>query len=681
MLRYLFRQSPGRSDVPFRRRFRRPVMETLEVRLPMDAEGTAWLHVPELTLSFAPDGTELAGRPSVLSSELSALADEAQWREVILSAFQAWAEPLGTQVRAIGDQGVAFGVAGPTQGDPRFGDIRIGAVALATDVIAISVPHHELVSGTWAGDVLLNSNAQLDNLDQLFSVALHEAGHVFGLGHSTDPRSPMFVHGVSDVLTPTAQDIATLQSLYGLAGDQESGGRETDDHDDDGRPNDDPESADHLESGSGSLTPPRYATAGSIVTASDVDYFELVPNAEALEDWEDLEVLSVTVRATGSERWIPQVSVLDDKGRVVESRLLVNFDGVMLLQVDDAHADKPYRIKVEPAETTGLSSTGRYELTAEFAAQPIELDALVQGSLSGQHAEARAYGLHAETTQLIHLVLTVDSIEQETTAVLWVVVHDPDGRLVARIAARPGQTRSASTTLLAPGDYRVEFVAATPDGSPFPELDFAFAGEVISIPIGPGISDPTSKPLLPCDDPLANLNYCAPPSTAITDPIVLPASTSFVVPPAPQVTPPSPWPDPSGWYWGVSPANIGSGWQNILNPGDVDGNGVLTPVDVLLVVNYLNANTTPGPLPTYPGSAPYLDVNNDNLVSPVDALAVINALNQPSSGASEGESSGTAAEGVNNAVGAWDVPLNDSDRWLEQLARDRTRRQHGPRLA
>ncbi|MGI8980380.1 MAG: M36 family metallopeptidase [Pirellulaceae bacterium] len=78
---------------------------------------------------------------------------------------------------------------------------------------------------------------------------------------------------------------------------------------------------------------------------------------------------------------------------------------------------------------------------------------------------------------------------------------------------------------------------------------------------------------------------------------------------------------------------------NLWMPVDVNLDGQVSPIDALLVVNYLNSNGDPAG--EGEGSPdPYKrDVNHDNSISPIDALMVINYLNRqkPSAPAGEGE--------------------------------------------
>ncbi len=73
-----------------------------------------------------------------------------------------------------------------------------------------------------------------------------------------------------------------------------------------------------------------------------------------------------------------------------------------------------------------------------------------------------------------------------------------------------------------------------------------------------------------------------------------------------------------------------SGWHNQLNPIDVDASGLVTSLDVLSVINDLNAHG----LRLLPFSQPsdepqrFVDVNNDSRVTPLDMLLIINALNE-----------------------------------------------------
>ncbi len=83
-------------------------------------------------------------------------------------------------------------------------------------------------------------------------------------------------------------------------------------------------------------------------------------------------------------------------------------------------------------------------------------------------------------------------------------------------------------------------------------------------------------------------------------------------------------------------------WHNVTDPVDVNTDGVASPLDALLIVNYLNANAG-GPLPEAASPPPYYDVNGDDSCSPIDVLLVINHLNQAAQG--EGEGGSTADPG------------------------------------
>lgn len=74
-------------------------------------------------------------------------------------------------------------------------------------------------------------------------------------------------------------------------------------------------------------------------------------------------------------------------------------------------------------------------------------------------------------------------------------------------------------------------------------------------------------------------------------------------------------------------------WHDTVEPLDVNRDGSIAPVDVLIVINELNSPTTARiggklPLPYDPLAYPF-DVNADGFVTPVDALIVINFLNRP----------------------------------------------------
>src|SRR5262249_47074142 len=116
-------------------------IESLEERAVPATFGVPWRDPSRLTLSFAPDGTQIAGHASSLFQSLNAKQPADVWQREVLQAFQTWAVQANINVGMVSDGGQAFGISGPAQHDPRFGDIRVGAQAMSAESLSISVPN------------------------------------------------------------------------------------------------------------------------------------------------------------------------------------------------------------------------------------------------------------------------------------------------------------------------------------------------------------------------------------------------------------------------------------------------------------------------------------------------------------------------------------------------------------
>ena len=188
-------------------------VEPLEDRTTPAQFGNPWADPTHLTLSFAPDGSKILGLPSGLESALGKSMSPALWQRAVLRAVQTWSEAANLNIGVIADGGQAFGASGRTQGDPRFGDIRVGGVDMSRDALAAAVPPDPFIVGSLAGDLFINTRKSF-TFRALYRVALHEVGHALGLGPSTDPASVMFnTFNKALVLSPT--DVTAIRELYG----------------------------------------------------------------------------------------------------------------------------------------------------------------------------------------------------------------------------------------------------------------------------------------------------------------------------------------------------------------------------------------------------------------------------------------------------------------------------------
>ncbi|MDA1054068.1 MAG: dockerin type I domain-containing protein [Planctomycetota bacterium] len=108
----------------------------------------------------------------------------------------------------------------------------------------------------------------------------------------------------------------------------------------------------------------------------------------------------------------------------------------------------------------------------------------------------------------------------------------------------------------------------------------------------------------------------------------------------------------------------------VLQSEDVNGDGFVSPIDALQVINFLNANGKS----TSAAEVAALDVNKDGHVSPVDALNVINMLNSVG-GEGEAAVARRLGESVSDVMAELDehtaiIELADDSQRSQAIAQD-----------
>jgi hypothetical protein len=327
--------------------------EALEDRSMPSTFGVPWADPTHLTLSFASDGTSTPIGANSLTQTMIDAGATAAWQREILRAFQTWAAKTNMNIGLVADGGQALGSLGAVQSDSRFGDIRVAAAPLSSGVLASTSPF-SWTGTTLSGDLVFNSLQEFARGDlagayDLFSVALHEAGHALGLDHSHNEGSAIgasyaFRTGLS------SEDIAELRALYGAR---------THDDFDLSTDNNARSRADALPRvpGRGQLL----ATA-DLTTQTDVDFYKF--NAPLLTPF--LSSVVVRLKASGISLLTASVTVYDSFGRVVGSSASTDpLDNDLTVQFRPGLLGGTYYVKVDGAGQ-GAFDVGGYKLAVDF---------------------------------------------------------------------------------------------------------------------------------------------------------------------------------------------------------------------------------------------------------------------------------------------------------------------------
>ncbi|HJZ94359.1 MAG TPA: matrixin family metalloprotease [Gemmataceae bacterium] len=317
-------------------------IEPMEDRTTPATFGEAWLDGQHLTLSFAPEGTQIGGVGSSLAGVFSSYG-ASDGRLEMLKAFQVWVAQANLNVGLVTDLGQSFETAGAVQGDPRFGDIRIGGRALAADVVALTNP-----SGPWnssAGDIVVNTQKAFEPgasgvgaTYDLRTIMYQEAGHAFGLGNSPNTSSVMYEVYQGPRSGLSAADQAAIQALYGArVGDAFEG-----------------EGGNNTRETATAITGP---IAADLTTTTDADWYSFTAPATA-GSW-------VRLKAAGLSMVTARVQVFDADGQPVasgESTDPQNND--VSVWVPGWTAGAKYFVKVSSARSDDFG-VGAYRLTVE----------------------------------------------------------------------------------------------------------------------------------------------------------------------------------------------------------------------------------------------------------------------------------------------------------------------------
>ena len=414
-----------------------------------------------------------AAYPARSFATLNANYSTAAWQTQIEQAASIWEQAANLNLAVVSDGGEPVGTSGDQQDDPRFGDIRIGAVPLGSGTLAVTFLPPPANGGTDAGDILLNSNInwQINSNYDLMTVMAHEFGHALGLGDVSSPTNPYPVmygdyEGINQALT--SDDIAGIQAVDGV--------RQFDAYNVGGKRNLTYMTAANISSSFGANAQLAIPSL-DITTGGDSEWFYVtVPSTTT-------GTMTVTVQSSNLSSLSPKLMVYTSSLGLVGQALAPDSMGATVSVSTTVSANQGYYIKVLAAP--GYGAIGGYGLLVNAGSQsqapiPPPNTLVAQQPDQGGGSLANAVGAGNETTTLPpNAVFTTIGTLSGWTEVLTAAPDAP--------ANPPANTSSSSL--------------ASPATAPVP---------VSPIPVAPPVTAPVASPVAIGPVTTAKLHHAKP---------------------------------------------------------------------------------------------------------------------------------------------------------------------------